>query len=278
MAGNPGSPTGAQCLGRAPLPHGADTLHAQSERRSSLSRLEAVTFDFWNTLMWEGPDALVGSRLGALGAVLEETGAVVDERNLRDAHAVAFARYQAAWHANQQFCVPDAVGVLVRELGLDEGDLRLQRMLCEAFDIAGDRAELHLSDGAEACLRALHDHGVKLSIVCDIGLTPSPVLRRRLDDLGLLDLFTGWAFSDEVGCYKPDPRIFEHALEGLGGVDPRRAAHVGDRLRTDCGGAKQIGMLAVRYRAIYDDPAGDGPEGDLIVDDLRALPVALDLL
>lgn len=227
--------------------------------------------------MWEGPDALVGSRLQALGAVLEETGGAVAEAVLRAAHAVAFDRYQSAWHANEQFCVPDAVGVLVRELGLDEGEPRLHRMLCEAFDVAGERAELHLSDGAEACLRTLSGHGVKLSIVCDIGLTPSPVLRRRLDDLGLLDLFTGSAFSDEVGCYKPDPRIFEHALEGLGGVKPAHAAHVGDRLRTDCGGAKQIGMLAVRYRGIYDDPAGDGPEGDLVIDDLRELPAAFGL-
>lgn len=228
--------------------------------------------------MWEGPDALVGSRLRALGGVLEEAGVVVDETTLRAAHAVAFARYQAAWHANQQFRVPEAVGVLVRELGLDERDAHLQRKLCEAFDVAGAQAELHLTDGADECLRDLHERGLKLSIVCDIGLTRSPVLRRRLDELGLLNLFAGWAFSDEVGWYKPEPRIFEHALEGLGGVDPRRAAHVGDRLRTDCGGAMRIGMLAVRYRGIYDDPAGDGPEGDLVIDDLRELPAALGLL
>jgi putative hydrolase of the HAD superfamily len=239
-----------------------------------VSTIEAVTFDFWNTLMWEGPDALVKSRMAALLGLLEESGLPVDESTLRSAHQVAFDRYQAEWRANRQFCVSDAVMVMAEELGIPT-DLRLRARLTEAFDTAGDEAQLHLAEGIQECLERLHSTGVRLSIVCDIGLTPSPVLRRHLARRGLLDLFGSWAFSDEVGCYKPEAAIFEHALAGLGGVSPARAAHVGDRRRTDVAGARALGMTSVRYTGVYDDPDTEGAEADLVVDHYRHLPAQL---
>ena len=241
-----------------------------------MREIEAVTFDFWNTLMWEGPDALVQSRIAALLGLIEETGLGVDERALRAAHQTAFERYQAEWRANRQFRVPDAVAIMAQELKL-EPEPALLEQFCDAFDAAGDGADLHVAEGAPECLEQLRSTGVRLSIVCDIGLTPSPVLRRRLAQLGLLNLFDSWAFSDEVGCYKPEGRIFEHALEGLGGVSPARAAHVGDRRRTDVAGAQAMGMLAVRYTAVYDDPEHDAPEADIVISHYQDLPEQLGL-
>ena len=238
-----------------------------------MAPVDAVTFDFWNTLMWEGPDALVNTRIPALLGVLEETGRRIDEGALRSAHEVAFKQYQAEWRANRQFCVPDAVGVITEHLELG-ADPRLQASLIDAFHAAGDETELHLAEGIDACLERLASLGVQLSIVCDIGLTPSPVLRRRLDRLGLLHLFGSWAFSDEVGFYKPEAKIFLHALHGLGGVSPTKAAHVGDRRRTDVAGAQSLGMKAVRYTGVYDDP-DDGPEADLVIGHYRDLPEQL---
>ena len=72
------------------------------------------------------------------------------------------------------------------------------------------------------------------------------------------------------------------ALAGLGGVDPAEAAHIGDLRRTDVAGARGIGMRAVRYRGVFDDPgrADDGSdqvEGDAVIDDHADLLAALDL-
>ena len=105
-------------------------------------------------------------------------------------------------------------------------------------------------------------------------MTPSTILRAHLDRHGVLELFDHWSFSDEVGWYKPDRRIFEHALEGLGGVAPDRAAHVGDIRRTDVAGALGMGMVAVRYCGISDDTE-PGPEGDVVVDDHADLAALL---
>jgi FMN phosphatase YigB (HAD superfamily) len=113
--------------------------------------------------------------------------------------------------------------------------------------------------------------------VCDVGLTPSTVLRDYLEGHGILGLFDHWSFSDEVGVYKPDAAIFEHALGGLGGIDPTRAAHIGDLRRTDIAGAKAMGMLSLRYRGVTDDDPDHGPEGDIVIDDHADLPVALGL-
>ena len=99
--------------------------------------------------------------------------------------------------------------------------------------------------GIEDCLLALKDAGVRLGIICDVGFTPSNVLREHLIRRGLLPLFDHWSFSDEVGAYKPAPAIFNHALEGLGGPEPERVAHVGDLRRTDVAGALGMGMTAV---------------------------------
>ncbi len=175
-----------------------------------------MTFDFWNTLMWEGPDALVQSRMAALLGLIEEMGLGVDEQALRAAHQTAFERYQAEWRANRQFRVPDQVAMMAQELNLNP-DPGLLAQFCDAFDAAGDGADLNVAEGAPEFFEQLRSNGVRLSIVCDIGLTPSPVLRRRLAQLGLLDLFDGWAFSDEVGCYKPEGRIFRARTQG-----PRR--------------------------------------------------------
>ena len=237
-----------------------------------MTALAAVTFDFWNTLMTESPEGLVDPRVTAWVGILEEAGLPVEAARISAAHQVAFEGYQTAWKANQQYRVAEATGQMLTALAL-EVPPALRARLVEAFHEAGVRTELLLCPGVEECLRCLHAAGIQLSIVCDIGLTPSPTLRHHLEQRGLLGLFSSWAFSDEVGVYKPAPEIFEHALAPLG-VAPAQAAHVGDRRRTDGGGAAAIGMVAIRYTGVYDDP-DEGPDGDHVVADLTDVPRVL---
>lgn len=235
--------------------------------------IEAVTFDFWNTLVWEPPGQLVAGRMRAWAALLNEAGLAVDPARIEAAHAEAFAEYQAAWKANTQYVVADAADRMLAELGL-EVDEDLRSALTRSFGEAGAATELQPADGLADCLRALQRAGVGRGIVCDIGLTPSSTLLDRLDRWGLLDLFEAWAFSDEVGVYKPEPAIFGVALAALG-VEPGRAAHVGDRFRTDVAGARAMGMVSVRYTGFYDDPDQGVAEADLVIGHLSDLPAAL---
>ena len=80
----------------------------------------------------------------------------------------------------------------------------------------------------------------------------------------MLGHFAGWAFSDEVGHYKPAPQIFEAALEALG-AEPGGAMHVGDLRRTDVAGAAALGMRTARYRGMNDERE-DRAEAEFVLD------------
>lgn len=92
-----------------------------------------------------------------------------------------------------------------------------------------------------------------------------------LDSIGLADHFRGSVSAWQVGCAKPDPRIFEHACRELA-LEPVRIWHVGDDPECDVLGALGIGMRAVwMNRDGRDWPYPDGPQPDLIVRDLVQL-------
>ena len=147
--------------------------------------------------------------------------------------------------------------------------------LLASFDEVGRSAPLRLAPGVEDCIRRLKEADIRIGIVCDVGMTASPTLRERLDMFGVLRYFDHWSFSDEVGCFKPWPAVFEHALAGLGVDEPGNAAHVGDSRRTDVAGAQAMGMTAVRYTYFVDAPADSGPEAHHVLDDHGKLAAAL---
>jgi FMN phosphatase YigB (HAD superfamily) len=52
-------------------------------------------------------------------------------------------------------------------------------------------------------------------------------------------------FSGLEGVEKPDPRIYEIALERAGNIAPEETLHIGDSMRKDYEPAKSIGMHAL---------------------------------
>src|SRR5207237_1014868 len=66
-------------------------------------------------------------------------------------------------------------------------------------------------------------------------------LARVCDDAGIRSFFSVLVDSAEVGCTKPAPRIFQHALDALG-VSAAKATFVGDSLPRDMAGARGVRM------------------------------------
>jgi HAD superfamily hydrolase (TIGR01549 family) len=64
---------------------------------------------------------------------------------------------------------------------------------------------------------------------------------RKLDTLGLRDLFACIVLSEEIGIRKPDPGIF-HRAAALLHVQPSQCLYVGDSYSNDIVGAKTSGM------------------------------------
>ncbi|MDO8390648.1 MAG: HAD family hydrolase [Actinomycetota bacterium] len=61
--------------------------------------------------------------------------------------------------------------------------------------------------------------------------------------------------SHVVGVAKPDPHIFDFALEHFEGIDRSRIAYVGDSVTMDIGGARAAGLHPILLDP-YDDHAG----------------------
>ena len=245
--------------------------------------IEAVTFDYWETLVSEGggidaeEDGSMRSRQTASWRrTLEGAGWSFDEKALERAFDKNWEVFHESWHGNVQHGSIEATSLICQILGVDPPDEVCQALL-DTFDEAGRAAPLRTAPGIEGCLRDLKAAGVMIGIVCDVGMTSAAILRERLQGFGILAYFDHWSFSDEVGCFKPFPAIFEHALDGLGLDDPSRAAHVGDGRRTDMAGALGMGMTAVRYTHFNDPPAASGPAGDFVLDDHAKLPATLGL-
>jgi HAD superfamily hydrolase (TIGR01509 family) len=90
----------------------------------------------------------------------------------------------------------------------------------------------------EPTLRTLHDAGIKVAVVSNIGFD----IRPHFAAWGIAALVDAFALSYEVGRLKPDPAIFLRAC-GMLGVEPERTLMVGDTPAD--AGAVQAGCAAL---------------------------------
>lgn len=137
-------------------------------------------------------------------------------------------------------------------------------------------AELaRMVDGAPEVLSWLRGHGIKLAVLSNT-LWPAEAHRLDLSRYELLHYFDLTLFSTETRLWKPDPRFFGLALERLG-VEPSRAAVVGDRLAEDIDGAHRAGLRSILLEGTQDhedvDPNAYSP--DVRIASLKELPKAL---
>ncbi|MGE5527285.1 MAG: HAD family hydrolase [Methanosarcina sp.] len=225
--------------------------------------IEAVTFDFWNTIARLPPGAMTQARQRAIARACEEHEVEVEAELLARSLEDVGLHWEEAWAAGRHLHPREGAALLARALGVGEA---AQDAVAEAFLEAGREVPLELAPDVDAALAALAARGIRIGIVCDVGFSGGELLRGLLQREGLLDHFSGWAFSDEVGAYKPSCEIFEAALTALG-AQPERALHVGDLRRTDVAGAVAMGMRSARYRGMHDDPdSASGIEADHVLD------------
>ncbi|MCB0375881.1 MAG: YjjG family noncanonical pyrimidine nucleotidase [Sinomicrobium sp.] len=98
----------------------------------------------------------------------------------------------------------------------------------------------HLFDDTVAVLNYLKPR-YKLHIITN-GF--KEVQHKKLERANIQHYFRHIVNSETVGVKKPDPRIFEHALEKAS-VHPRKAVMIGDSLEADILGARNVGMETI---------------------------------
>lgn len=131
--------------------------------------------------------------------------------------------------------------------------------LFEAATADSMRAE----PGAVAAIRELAAAPVYQGIVSDID---DREMENMLGAFDLRDCFDGITTSESIGYTKPDPRMFEAALDAWGG-DAADGLMIGDRYDHDIAGGKDAGLDTVAYG---EDAAGE--RADYVVSELSRVP------
>lgn len=203
-------------------------------------KYRAVFFDAGETLVHPHP-----SFPELFAIVLAREGHDADPAAIRDGIHVVFDRFARAaedgelWTTTPErskafwFSVYEA---FLGEMGLPSDDGLPERLYREFTDLSNYR----LFPDAEPVLRRLSQDGLALGVISNF----EEWLERLLESLGVRDLFEVRVVSGIEGVEKPDPRIFEMALERAG-VRPEESVYVGDNPVFDTDPAEALGMLGV---------------------------------
>jgi putative hydrolase of the HAD superfamily len=191
-----------------------------------LADLDAVTFDANGTLVRLIDPVPQLERVlrqrglerprSAIRRAFEAEGKVYASRAVEANRPAAFAALQR-----------ECTSVFLEELGaetIDPGPFVTSYVEAMQFE---------LLPGVLDSLRRLRRCGLELAVVANFDLT----LGERLDQLGIGSLLSPIVTPAGAGTAKPDPAIFELALERLD-VAPARALHIGD------GAADEEGAVA----------------------------------
>ncbi|MFY9614221.1 MAG: HAD family hydrolase [Candidatus Dormiibacterota bacterium] len=127
---------------------------------------------------------------------------------------------------------------------------------------------------APGVLATLRERGLKLCIVSNAAFPPKS-MRDQLRHIGLWDYFDATVYSSELGMRKPNRAIYEEALRLLG-AQPEEAVFVGDRLREDVRGPRNVGIQALlTHEFRKEEPTWWGIDVEVLTS-LADLPKAID--
>src|SRR5574341_624450 len=117
------------------------------------------------------------------------------------------------------------------------------------------KPQVYLVPGAKELLWNLRIQGFQVGLLSN---RKEPLTGLAIE-LGIIEHFHFTLSAGQVGCWKPDPGLFRHALVMGGGVAPEQAVYVGDNYYADSIGARNAGLKSVlvdEYQ-VYDFAADE---------------------
>jgi putative hydrolase of the HAD superfamily len=214
-------------------------------------RIKVVTFDLWETLLFER-DGASGRRSAArcrdVAEAFNRLGVNVSTERTESALKQVIASLLEVWDRNEDVSHVEQLELLVRFVSNGSFALKNEWVeeLSSAYVSAFFEVPPYLNPDAVSVLEDLVEAGKQIGLICNTGLIPGFALRRFLESEGVLEYFDLLVFSDEMGFRKPDSRFFDFAARKLK-ADPSSVVHVGDNLRIDMWGAKNAGFKAIHF-------------------------------
>jgi len=204
-----------------------------------LKSIKAVFFDFGDTLVSLTPPK---EELFLRAAV--SIGLKLDIESVRMAYRIV------------DFCHKYSSLRITDLRGRDDFYRKYNKKLCAALGISSCFSDLHplllrsfkdqkrweLIEDVPQVIRSLDEAGIPLAIVANW----DRALASLVEKLGILELFSSIVSSQEVGAEKPDPEIFNKALNDVSlSVENDLVLYVGNDYQLDIQSARTAGLIPV---------------------------------
>jgi FMN phosphatase YigB (HAD superfamily) len=148
-------------------------------------------------------------------------------------------------------------------------DLEVRARLVREYFGSDYAPKVQLAPGAVELLAELKSAGYILGVISN----RSQPFTHVLTELGIADWFDLTMAAGEVGCWKPNPAIFDHARSRFASLTAAECIYVGDNYFADGIGAQNAGMTPI----IFDPDALYGEEAFACVTEMSELRAFLSL-
>ena len=232
---------------------------------AALSKYEAVVFDLWGTLV----DELTHPEAHRI-VYRQKTDETADLLGVdRDDFASAWSATSPDRMVGRSPSTEATLSHICRQLGAEPGVDRIRAAARIRYEYV--RGALSPRPGAVETISTLKESGYRVGLISNCTEEVSRLWRST----PFAPLVDTAVLSFDAGLAKPDPRIYELAVSGLG-VRAERCLYVGDGSDGELSGAAKAGMTAVLIRAPYD--RADGAREAWAGEAISAIPDVLDLL
>jgi putative hydrolase of the HAD superfamily len=239
----------------------------------SLSGIAAVAFDVNGTLVHIRTDDDREDIFRAIGHFLTYQGIDLRRHAIRDMYFDRLKQQQG--ESAEQFPEFDAVAIW-RSIVADHATDFTHALPPERFDALPQtlaelyrgvsRSKLKLYPHVRSMLGALRER-FPLAIVSD---GQKAWARGELHKAGLTEYFGPIVVSGEHGFRKPDRRLFQYALDGMG-VPAEKTVYVVNDMYRDVYGAREMGMVTVMFDSDQGTKQHEDCAPDFTITDHRDL-------
>jgi putative hydrolase of the HAD superfamily len=234
-----------------------------------MSRIKAIGFDLFNTLLTIEPSALEDA-VERLILSLNKSGISVEKESFKKAHNESAFRFiyetrRDGRETHNRFWISAAL--VSQGYAIEPDDSRIAASVNAYFSAFMGRC--HLIPGTIEMLRTLKD-AYRLGLLSNF--THPPAIRAIIDSLVLTPHFDAVLISGELGYRKPHPSVFHRLMHELE-VTKDQILYVGDDPAPDIIGANRAGIQPVWFTYVRDKklPSAQGitvmpsqdPEGDV---------------
>ena len=206
-----------------------------------MSRIEAIGFDLFNTLIIPDSQALPEA-MSRLIESLRKNGLFLDQEAFKESYRESAQRFietarQNGRETHNRFWICTALET--QGYSLQPDDLRIKGSVEAYFSAFPEHC--HLIPGTKETLQILKET-YRLGLLSNF--THGPAAREIIEHVGLNPFFDVIIISGEEGFRKPHPLVFHRLVEGLG-VEPEQTIYVGDDPEPDITGAQGAGLRPV---------------------------------